>query len=161
MADTNRLRRSERGRRLLGFALSTFHVLVLVWVFVFRGYRTGRLGEGLDDIGTGLGLLIFAIAWIGVGAVGWIALGGLSRGTSSPTVDVLMRAVTVGGIAGVIVVVPVALLAAVTVPLAGLLLGVIGVAVAALVGGLLALAFAAVDIGLLAFATLLDRKSRA
>jgi hypothetical protein len=152
MVDPVHAGRIRRGHRLLGFALGTFRLLLLGWVFVFLGYRTGRLGEGLDDVGTGLGLLLSTIAWTTVGAIGWIAILRLSSGTSTPTTDILMRAIEVGAIAGAIVAAPVALLAAFTTPPIGLVIGAVGVAVAALVGASLALVFALVDIALLALA---------
>ncbi|MQA00491.1 MAG: hypothetical protein GEU80_14375 [Dehalococcoidia bacterium] len=146
------------------FALGTFHALLLVWLFVFIGFRGGGLGGALSDIGTAAGLAVFALIWAVVGVITYAAIVRLPRGTSSGFVDFVREGMWTAGVGGALLVVTVAAVGALVSPFlvdggfderaqalgVTLFFGLVGGTVAFLVGALLGGALTLIDTALLA-----------
>jgi hypothetical protein len=101
--DDARPRPAEDTTGLIAFALATCNVSLLLLVVLLLGYRGGGLGEALEDVGTPLGLALFALLW---GSTLWAtnrALRGLGSLDQVSIPTACNRAVLWGGWNGVVV----------------------------------------------------------
>lgn len=155
-------------RPLLGVALGTFHTALLALIALQLIFRGGRLGEGLADLNTLVGLALFAALWVLVTAASMLAVRGLDLDALSFG-HALGRGAWWGGVLGSALVIvpfllvgPVALLLAVlrgdfqAIAVGLFTLSAVFVAIAAFaVGAVAGFVFAMLDEGLLMLSWLL------
>ncbi len=159
--------------REAGFALGTFHVVVLVLAGVLVVHASDGLGGALEDLDTGFGLALFAFLW-------WVSVFVTRRALARFAVEGVVAShafrdgIVWGAVAGVLILLPgviaVAALGLVRSeqPVEGVLVmagviaiyGGIGSAIAAMVGAAFGFVFAVLDLCLLLLAGLAIRPDR-